>query len=221
MLALVAACGDPCDDIAGACIVLDVSSDTVTEIDQLELDVLYGGLHGTTATQPAGGGTATLPLTTAVGIDIPGDATIEVGIVAAGKQSGVVLGTGAASTDLEPGGRATLAIVLAPPDVCVASSFYCGGDKLSGDPNTLYQCNGGGVPLARGKCEFGCVITPADDDFCRGGGGTCVAGSDYCGGDKVDGDPSTLYTCSGGVGINPRVCPNGCVIRPGDDDVCR
>jgi hypothetical protein len=111
--------------------------------------------------------------------------------------------------------------VLAPPGDCVAGSYYCGGDKLAGDPDTLYQCNGGGVPLARGRCVAGCIVIPTDDDACRGAGGTCVEGSDYCGGDKVDGDPQTLYTCTSGVGTNPRVCPNGCVVETGDDDRCR
>jgi hypothetical protein len=221
-LLVVVACGGdpaPCDGLE-TCIELRISSTTVSELDHLELDVLYGERHGTTTTTPASG-VATLPLTTAIELELAGAAPLPVGVVAAGKLAGVTLGTGAAQTTLATGDHTMLAIVLAPPADCVAGGFYCGGDKLAGDPETLYQCNGGGVPLARGRCVFGCIIRPADDDVCRGGGGVCVEGSDYCGGDKVDGDPQKLYTCTGGVGTNPRECPNGCVIEPGDDDRCR
>ncbi|HEY5935095.1 MAG TPA: hypothetical protein VIU61_10685 [Kofleriaceae bacterium] len=220
LLTLVA-CGDPapCDDVAGACVALSVESATVTEIDHLELDVLYGEDHGTTTTTP-GGGVATLPLETAIELELDGAGPQEVGIVAAGKLGGVTLGTGAAQATLAGGEHATLAIVLGPPGDCMAGGFYCGGDKLAGDPETLYQCNGGGVPLARGRCALGCIIRPAADDACRGAGG-CVEASDYCGGNKVDGDPQTLYTCTAGVAANPRPCANGCVINPGDDDECR
>jgi len=221
-LLLLAACGDadPCDDISGACITLHVDSTTVERIDQLELDVLYGDRHGTTATMPAGGGTVELPLATAIEVD--NASTISVGIVAAGKLAGSVLGTGAATTTLDPDAHVALSIELAPIAECTAGGFYCGGDKLAGDPETLYQCNGGGVPLARGFCEYGCVIRPTLDDACIGGGGTCVEGGFYCGGNKLDGDPQSLYRCSGGAGVDRMACADGCVIAPaGTDDYCR
>ena len=220
-LVAVVACGDPapCDDVAGTCVALAVESEAVTEIDHLELDVLYGERHGTTTTTP-GGGVATLPLVTAIELELDGAGPHAVGIVAAGKLAGVTLGTGAAQTTLARGDHASLAIVLAPPADCMAGGYYCGGDKLAGDPDTLYECNGGGVPLARGRCALGCIVIPTDDDICRGSGG-CVEASDYCGGNKLDGDPQTLYTCTDGAGTNPRPCANGCVIQPGDDDRCR
>ncbi len=221
---LVIACGacgdttDPCAGHDGSCIAVELSSSTVERIDQLELDVQYAEVHGTTTTQPAGGGVTDLPLVTS--LELVTDTSVTVGVVAAGKLSGVVLGTGAASIALEPGAHATIDIVLAAPDACTPGSFYCGGDKLAGDPQTLYQCNGGGVPLARGVCLATCSIRPTDDDTCTGQG-TCVEGSDYCGGDKVDGDPQTLYRCTGGVATNPRPCAERCLIRTGDDDICR
>jgi hypothetical protein len=58
------------------------------------------------------------------------------------------------------------------------------------------------------------------DDACRGGP-LCQDGGNYCGGDKVDGDPKTLYVCMSGLGTKPRECPDGCVVRPGSDDICR
>ena len=220
LVCLLAACGTdgPCDDRDGACIALTVEGD-IGRIDQLELDLLYGGLHRTTSTRPSGGGTTGTPLEVAIEIEISGATTV--GIVAAGKLSGNVLGTGSVTAELDTDRHTALAIVLATPDDCTPGALYCGGDKVAGDPKTLYQCNGGGVPLARGVCLGECTIRPADDDTCRGVGGTCVDGSDYCGGDKLDGDPQVLYRCSGGVGINPRLCSDGCAVRAGDDDICR
>lgn len=219
-LALLSGCGspDPCEDIAGACIALHVDSRAFDRIDHLELDVLYGDRHGTATT---GSGVVELPIVTAVEIAPVTDA-MPVGIVAAGKLAGVVLGTGAVQTTLEPDAHVDLSLELVPPVECVAGAFYCGGDKIAGDPNTLYQCNGGGVPLARGRCIHGCVVRPTQDDQCDGGPMTCIEGGEYCGGDKVDGDPQVLYRCSGGVGVPIRTCANGCVVAPpGEDDYCR
>jgi hypothetical protein len=216
-------CGDSGDPCAGhdTCIAVEVESATVEQIDQLELDVLYGGIHGTSSTQPAGGGVTGLPLVTAIDLDISATKPFGVGVVAAGKLSGVVLGTGAATLTLEPGAHGSIALVLAVPDNCVAGAFYCGGDKLSGDPDTLYQCNGGGVPLARGVCITGCAVRPTLDDTCHGEG-VCTEGGLYCGGNVIDGDPQILYRCMNGVGTNPRVCPNRCVIQAGGlADVCQ
>ena len=223
VLVLLAACGGddgPCGGVDGACISVRVTSESIEAIDQLELDVLYGDRHGTTATQPGGGGTVALPLVTSIELAVSSET--RVGIVAAGKLAGNVLGTGAATTTVQPDMRATIEIVLAVPAQCDAGAFYCGGDMLAGDAQTLYQCNGGGVPLARGRCTFGCVVRPAADDLCDGGPMTCKEGGFYCGGNEVDGDPSTRYRCVGGVGTAPMFCPDGCVIAPaGSDDDCR
>lgn len=218
VLALTA-CGTegPCDDVAGACIALAVDGD-IAKIDLFEVDLLYAGIHHTTSTRPAGGGTTGFPLELAISLDV--SAETSVGIVAAGKRSGNVLGTGSATTTLSPAAHTTLALSLAPPDDCTPGALYCGGDKIAGDPGTLYQCNGGGVPLARGACLGTCEVRPAADDLCRGTG-TCVEGGSYCGGDKIDGDPQVLYRCTGGVGTNPRTCPDGCIVNPGADDRCR
>lgn len=226
LLVLLVACGDgeagdPCDGVAGTCIAVRVTSPAIAAIDLLELDVLHGDRHGTTSTTPEGGGSATLPLATKIVLaDVT--AVTPVGVVAAGKLGGNVLGTGAASTSVAPGERAAIEIVLAEPVACVAGGLYCGGDKVAGDPDTLYQCNGGGVPLARGRCTYGCLVRPTDDDACSGGPMTCIDGGFYCGGNEVDGDPQTRYRCSGGVGTAPMPCANGCVIAPaGEDDDCR
>lgn len=223
-LAVLAACGDgadPCAGVAGTCLAVEIRSDTVARIDQLELDILFGDRHGTATTQAAGGAVVGLPLATAIALE-DGDGDLRVGVVAAGKLGGVVLGTGAASATLAPGEHAAVAIFLVEPVACVGGGFYCGGDKVAGDPDTLYQCNEGGAPLARGVCAFGCVVNPGEDDACRGGGGPCVEGGFYCGGDKLDGDPRTLYRCAGGVGVDGVECADGCVVAPeGQDDHCR
>jgi hypothetical protein len=220
-----AACSDD-DPCAGAatCVRIDVASAAVApiaRIDQLELDVVYGDRHATTTTQAAGGHTVDLPLATAVVLDLPGTDPVGVGVVAAGKLGASVLGTGAGSTMVAPGHHAAIEIELSPTAPCNAGAFYCGGDQLAGDPDTLYQCNAGGVPIARGACSSGCLVRPGKDDVCRGAGGTCHDGSTYCGGDKLDGDPQTLYVCMAGAGTSPLRCAAGCVVRPGDDDVCR
>jgi hypothetical protein len=222
--AALAACSgaqDPCADIDGTCLALRVSSSSADEIDQLELDLLYGDRHATTTTQAEGGGVVSLPVTTAVQVDVAGSGPVAVGLVAAGKMGGRVLGTGAGSATLEAGEHAWVDIQLSPVEECVAGGFYCGGDKLVGDPDTLYQCNAGGVPLARGRCAHGCAVRPGDDDTCRGGDDVCVENGLYCGGDKLDGDPQTLYRCAGGVGVDGVTCDDGCVVRPGMNDACR
>jgi hypothetical protein len=225
---LAAGCSDD-DPCAGAatCLRIDVaagaapSARPITRIDQLELDVVYGDHHATTTTEAAGGRTTALPLATAIVLDLPGADPVAVGVVAAGKLGASVLGTGAASTMIAPRHHAELQIELSPTAACSAGALYCGGDRLAGDPATLYQCNAGGVPIARGVCGHGCVVRPGKDDVCGGGGGVCQDGGMYCGGDKLDGDPGTLYVCMAGAGTAPRLCTAGCVVRPGDDDVCR
>ena len=218
VLVLLAACGDddPCAGKTGACIALHVDG-PVDVVDQLELDVLYGGIHSTITTQRAGE-TTEPPLVVAIELELA--ARAHVGVVAAGKLGGNVLGTGAAAVELAPGEHRSVEIVLAPPDACTAGSFYCGGDKLAGDPQTLYQCNAGGVPLARGRCRTACTVRPGDDDACTDTV-TCQDGGFYCGGDKLTGDPQSLYTCTAGAGTARKVCTDGCIVNPTGDDKCR
>lgn len=222
LLGLLAACSDPapCDDVAGRCIAVHISAPDISTIDQLDLDILYGFRHDVAHTQLDGGRAVSLPVDTAILLDSTA-ASLEVGVVAGGKLAGNLLGTGAASATLAPDEHATLAIVLAPPAACQDASFYCGGDQVAGDPATLYQCDAGAVPQARGRCLNGCTINPAADDTCAAGPDTCVEGGFYCGGNKLVGDPRSRYRCMGGVGTAPQVCANGCEIKPaGFDDAC-
>lgn len=51
---------------------------------------------------------------------------------------------------------------------CVPGGFYCGGDKVTGDRNTLYKCNGPGTPTVVRTCLLGCRIANAgSDDYCN------------------------------------------------------
>ncbi|MEO8550777.1 MAG: hypothetical protein ABI678_12415 [Kofleriaceae bacterium] len=216
LLLALASCAtdDPCDAVTGTCVTVHIESPTVASIDQLELDLSWGDHHATTTVQAEG--TASLPLVTAIAVD--GEAP-RLAVVAAGKLRVLVLGTGANAATLAD--HVELHLVLVKPGTCTAGAHYCGGDKLAGMADTLYECNAGGVPLARGVCAGGCTTMPADDDACAPVGGACQESSLYCGGDKLAGDPRTLYRCSGGVGVAVMTCATACDVNPGANDSCR
>jgi hypothetical protein len=222
LLVLLVACGedpDPCAAVEGACIALRVDSTTVDAIDLLELDILYGDRHDTTTTALADNGAVGLPIVTSLAVEVA--APTPIGIVAAGKLGGNVLGIGAASTTLDANQRVELDLVLAPRSTCQTGGDYCGGDELAGDEATLYRCTDG-VPVARGRCVHGCTVREGIDDGCEGGPERCVEGGLYCGGNEVVGDPRSLYRCEDGQGVARMMCPNGCTIGPpGSDDFCR
>lgn len=74
------------------------------------------------------------------------------------------------------------------------------------------------------KCANGCIVNPdkSKDDFCAPAT-KCVAGGFYCGGDKVNGDPNTLFKC-GADGFATTVskrCASGCTVVSGSDDRCK
>jgi hypothetical protein len=219
--AALAACGgddDPCAASKGTCVTLHVSSPTIAKLDALELDVLYGPYHSTVTDK--GGGTAALPIETAVELAVPGDVTPS--IVAAGTLGGMVLGTGWGTVAVAAGAHASLSIELVPQVACVAGSRYCGGDKVAGDPDAIYECIAGGVPSAHGVCPGACVLRTGSDDECAAVGGACTQGGVYCGGDKVAGDPGSLYQCANGSGTFVMRCTNGCVVNAAPNkDACR
>ena len=104
--------------------------------------------------------------------------------------------------------------------------LYCGGDYVSGDSSTLYQCAGGDLSLEE-TCSNGCQVMPSgDDDQCAAASASndgCAGYYDglYCGGDYVSGDASTLYQCSGGNLSVYQSCAYGCeVMADGTNDRC-
>jgi len=216
LLALCACTDDPCAGVAGTCVTLHVTSPEVTRVDALAVDLLAGAFHGASTTK----GAASLPLETAVELALPGD--LDLGIVAAGELEGSVLGTGYTRLTVADGAHIAAHLELAAPAACTDGALYCGGEALAGGSDTLYRCHTDGAPEARGVCAGGCLIRPAKGDTCAGAGGTCFDTGLYCGGDKLDGDPQSLYRCMTGAGTLVMTCANGCVIgSPGHDDACR
>jgi len=213
-LLALAACGqgDPCDGVAGTCVTLHVTSPDVARIDALDVDLLAGAFHATATTR----GDASPPLETAIELAITGD--LDLGIVAAGRLDAALLGTGTARLAVADGAHVAAQLVLVAPQACVEGTLYCGGDLVAGSTDTLYACKAG-APVARGVCAGGCLTRPGKGDLCAGTGGSCVTGGLYCGGDKLDGDPQSLYRCGSGLVM---ACANGCVVgSAGHDDACR
>ena len=50
---------------------------------------------------------------------------------------------------------------------CFVGGLYCGGDKISGDKNTLFRCTGTGAPAVVRHCANGGAVHPGSDDACR------------------------------------------------------
>lgn len=50
---------------------------------------------------------------------------------------------------------------------CFVGGAYCGGDKVSGDKNTLFRCTGTGAPTVIRVCANGCAVHSGDDDACK------------------------------------------------------
>lgn len=112
----------------------------------------------------------------------------------------------------------------ASPDACVAGGAYCGGDRVVGAADTLYRCVADGGSTLLKKCASRCIRDAGQGDgaLCAPPATACKVGGAYCGGDKLDGDPSILYRCvaSGAPTILER-CAHGCrVMASGVDDAC-
>lgn len=57
--------------------------------------------------------------------------------------------------------------VCRPPTPCEVGGFYCGGDKVNGDPGALYKCDGNRMGQLEKKCPNGCKVAAAGaDDYC-------------------------------------------------------
>ena len=124
-----------------------------------------------------------------------------------------------------------------PPDPGSCTSgdgWYCGGNGVEGDANTLYYCAGGSASVVE-VCAHGCQANSAGvPDACNpppsGGPGACSCGggADFTGaavpissthcGFRVCGGDMQLYECgtSGWVGLNLG-CGGGCSCSGGAD----
>jgi hypothetical protein len=103
------------------------------------------------------------------------------------------------------------------------NGLYCGGDGVTGDPSTLYQCTSGTLNVVQ-VCGNGCQVNPpgVNDQCAPFGPSSCPSGNGlYCGGDGIVGSANVLYQCSNGTLSVVRTCPNGCRVNPpGVDDGC-
>lgn len=99
--------------------------------------------------------------------DREGDGTTSVGPDAA-------VGPAAEEADAGPAPQQDAGVQPRGGD-CVVGGSYCGGDKVIGDPKTLYKCNGPGAPTVIEKCATTCQVNPGMDDSCAPAPGTRVA----------------------------------------------
>jgi hypothetical protein len=109
---------------------------------------------------------------------------------------------------------------------CVPGGYYCGGDKVVGDSNSIYQCESGHKGKLVQRCASGCAVNSGTDDSCKPITNPCVDRGHYCGGDKVDGHPDSLYECFNADEYGPYAgfefrCGSGCQVNPGRDDSCK
>jgi hypothetical protein len=209
---------DPCGG-APTCVVIDVESPVIHTIDQLTLDLVYNGIHGTAVTGVAGDARS-LPLTTAVILDVPGSPLIDLELLAAGKLGGSVLGADARSITIQPGNHESTFLELFPVGPCAEGELYCGGvGSIFADGASLYRCTAGFLQFYT-RCSHGCVFHDQPGAVCVGDG-LCRDGGTYCGGDQLDGDPGTLYVCHQFEATAPTRCSAGCVVRGDGNDACQ
>jgi surface antigen len=107
---------------------------------------------------------------------------------------------------------------------CRNAGWYCGNDGLGKDANTKYYCSSSGGSITDStKCGMTCVTMPSgQNDKCTSNGSCKGLHGDYCGGDKVNGDTTTLYHCRDGAPKGATYCSNGCkTAASGYDDYCK
>jgi hypothetical protein len=216
--ALASGCGGdpPCEGYA-TCVALTLDAEEDVEVDQLQLDLIYGFQLGRTLT-PQAPRVTDLPVVVPIRLGVPSE-PLRVSVVVGAERAGVLIGYAAGEVTVEPDQHVTLDLELGPVVDCGApASLYCNGatpDK-PGLPSTVYECRPDEAPVAHGRCPNGCN---AARDACAAGPDACVGDGFYCGGDKIAGDPQVLYTCDGSVA--PRTCDRGCRVQPqGFDDCC-
>jgi hypothetical protein len=218
--ALLAACSasepDPCGD-AATCLRLNINGLLIDSIDQLELDVVIGGTTHSTVTTGMPGQLVSLPTSTSIKLAIPLP-VISVDLIAAGRRAGVVVGLDGASAMVFGGDHHSVDLFLSSAFRCTEGELSCGyGVGLSGQPNWIYRCTDQ-VPIFDARCMRSCSGSFGSEVTCFDTG--CAEGGHYCGGDKLDGDPHTLYICNQSRGTLPMRCPHSCVVTANGNDRC-
>lgn len=79
----------------------------------------------------------------------------------AGDGGGALVAKCASGCMPADGGVAHCAIPVTP---CEVGGYYCGGDKLDGDPGVLYRCGTGSVAIESERCKKGCQVAPPEND---------------------------------------------------------
>lgn len=151
-----------------------------------------------------------------------GDANVGSGGVAGnatdGGAAGAPDGDGAASSAGEAGSGGSSGCAG------LYEGWYCGGDKVNGDLNTLYHCKDGQSDQQI-VCPYvsSCKIMPeGTNDYCP-----CVKLGYYCGGNEIKGDSDTLYYCNGervdtGLTVDCAGLGKDCSVEaPGTPDQCK
>lgn len=111
-----------------------------------------------------------------------------------------------------------------PTQGCHAAGWYCGGDDIPGDPNTLYFCNAPGGHIVKTQpCDTTCVVAASGiNDYCDRMSSSCagIANGNYCGSDGPHGNGSILYRCMDQKHQGAWYCTKGCHVVPHANDVC-
>lgn len=218
--ALLAGCAatapDPCGD-ALTCVRLDVSGLLIDQIDQLQLDIVLGGRVHSTVTTGTRGQHISLPTSTSIKLSTMSLPTT-VDVVAAGRRDGQVVGLASGAVTVLLNDHASLRLELSDLERCTEDRLVCGSSVGVFDhSDTIYRCIDG-APIFYARCFRSCSDFRAGDAVCSDFG--CTQGGHYCGGDKVEGDPFTLYTCDGIDGVMPTRCPGECLALGGGNDHC-
>ena len=218
--ALLAACNtsepDPCGD-AATCLRLNVDGLLIESIDQLELDVVIGGATHSTVTTGTPGQRVSLPTSTSIKLAIPLP-VISVAVIAAGRRDGVVVGVDGAAATVLGGDHQSVDLSLSGALPCTEGALSCGdGFGASGQRGWLYRCTDQ-VPIFYARCLHSCSGGFSSDATCFDTG--CTDGGRYCGGDKLEGDPNTLYVCDLFSGTMPTKCPHSCAVSGNGNDTC-
>jgi hypothetical protein len=99
-----------------------------------------------------------------------------------------------------------------------------GGSSLGDDGGGSFGDDGGNAPGDDGGDEAGddggssnlTLDAGFADDTCSG-----IPDGSYCGGDQVEGNSVTLFTCASGALQNAQLCANSCQVNGNGTDVCQ
>jgi hypothetical protein len=207
---------DLCTSTA-TCLRLNVDGLLIGQIDQLELDVVIGGTTHSTVITGTRGQRISLPTSTSITLAIPVP-LLSVDLIAAGRRDGQVVGLDGASVMVLGGNQQSVELELREEVPCTEGHLDCGhAFGVPGQASWLYRCTDQ-VPLFYARCLRGCTGGFGSDADCFDTG--CTDGGHYCGGNKLEGDPNTLYLCDTFRATMPTTCPHGCAISGDGHDAC-